>query len=139
MSSTGLRPFDATLQLTNTWLNELADELKWTDHARSYHALRAVLHALRDRLTVGEAAALGAQLPMLVRGFFYEGWRPNDGPRRGHKPEEFLADIGMSFHDAPEAELRQITRAVLRLLLRHVSAVEINGIKHAVPAELRSQ
>jgi Uncharacterized conserved protein (DUF2267) len=29
-------------------------------------ALRAVLHAVRDRLTVGETAQMGVQLPMLV-------------------------------------------------------------------------
>jgi uncharacterized protein (DUF2267 family) len=31
-----------------------------------------VLHALRDRLTVEEASDLAAQLPMLIRGLYYE-------------------------------------------------------------------
>jgi uncharacterized protein (DUF2267 family) len=133
MSATGPRPFDSTLQLTNTWLNELAEEMDCADRARSYQALRAVLHALRDRLTVGQVAALGAQLPMLVRGFYYEGWQPRDQPRKAHTPDDFLAEVAMSCHDEPE----RVTRAVLRLLRRHLSAGEIRGIEHALPAELR--
>lgn len=45
------------------------EELDWQDRHAAYLALRATLHALRDRLTVEEVAELGAQLPMLIRGF----------------------------------------------------------------------
>jgi uncharacterized protein (DUF2267 family) len=70
MTQTGLTPFDSTLQTTNVWLNDVQEQLGWgDDHRRAYHALRAVLHALRDRLPVDHAAALAAQLPMLVRSF----------------------------------------------------------------------
>lgn len=31
------------------------------------------LHALQDRLTVQEGADLAAQLPLLVKGIFYDG------------------------------------------------------------------
>jgi len=71
MTQTSLAAFDSTLQTTNIWLNDILGQLGWQDHHRAYHALRAVLHALRDRLTVDQAAALAAQLPMLVRGFYY--------------------------------------------------------------------
>ena len=64
--------FDGTLQKTQIWLNELMTALDWENHPhKAYLALRTVLHALRDRLTVEEAVQLGAQLPMLVRGFYY--------------------------------------------------------------------
>jgi len=42
------------------------------DERRAYNALRAVLHALRDRLTTEEIAQFGAQLPTFVRGVYYE-------------------------------------------------------------------
>jgi len=90
MSYTGIRAFDSTIQTTNVWLNDLADRLGWQDKQRAYHALTAVLHALRDRLPVDQAVALGAQLPMLVRGFYYEGWHPADKPIKERKKEEFL-------------------------------------------------
>ena len=59
MSSTGLEVFDKTLQTTNLWLNEIGQDIG-PDKQRCYHALRAVLFALRDRLTVDEAADLSA-------------------------------------------------------------------------------
>ena len=70
MSQTGLSAFDSTIHTTNVWLQEVMERLGWQDRHRAYLALRAVLHALRDRLTVEEVAPSGAQLPMLMRGFY---------------------------------------------------------------------
>ena len=65
MSVDTIGAIESTVHLTNLWLQELMEELGWRDRQRAYHALRVVLHALRDRLTVAEAVDLGAQLPML--------------------------------------------------------------------------
>src|SRR3981189_922621 len=73
MSATGLEVFDKTVQTTNAWLKEIM-EATGLDRRRAYRALAAVLQALRDRLTVGEVAQLGAQLPILVRGLYYDQW-----------------------------------------------------------------
>ena len=67
MSSTGLDVFDKTLQTTHQWLDDLMEELG-PDRQVAWHALGAVLRALRDRLPLGLAAHLGSQLPILVRG-----------------------------------------------------------------------
>jgi|GEM_PF-933212 len=92
MSTTGVAAFDATLQTTHIWLNEICDELKWVrDPHRAYHALRSVLHALHDRLRPEEAAGFAAQLPLLVRGTFYEGWHPTGTPIKAHTADDFLA------------------------------------------------
>src|SRR5689334_15633329 len=88
--TTGVRGIDSTIHKTQEWLAELASELGWKDRHRAYSALRAVLHALRDRLPINQAAALGAQLPLLVRGVFYDGWRPADVPLRVRHREDFL-------------------------------------------------
>lgn len=138
MSATGLKAFDSTLQLTNTWLSELMEGLDWPHRERAYHALRAVLHALRDRLPVDEVAALGAQLPLLVRGCYYEGWRPAGKPLKGGRRDELLAEIGAAFRDDREVEPEAVAQAVFRLLARHVTPGEIEGIKHHLPAELRA-
>lgn len=97
MSATGLEVFDTTLQRTHTWLKDLMLVLGWQDRHKAYRALRATLHALRDRLTVEETAHLGAQLPMLIRGFYYEGWDPSGCGRGLHgagKPGDRRRDRG---------------------------------------------
>ncbi len=136
--STNLRAFDSTIQTTHAWLNELAALGGWSDSHRSYLALRAVLHALRDRLSVDAAAALGAQLPMLVRGFYYESWHPHGKPLRGRKLEEFLAPIRAAFHQEPDLDTERMVRIVFRLLANHVTAGEIEKLKYTLPEAIRS-
>ncbi len=76
MSATGLEVFDRTIHKTNVWLKDLMEIQDCPDRHEAYLALRATLHALRDRLTIKETVQLAAQLPMLIRGFYYEGWDP---------------------------------------------------------------
>lgn len=59
---------DKSAHEANTWLREISQAMEHLDRQVAYHALRGVLFALRDRLTVGEAANLSAQLPTFVRG-----------------------------------------------------------------------
>ena len=133
MSMTGLDTFDRTVQRTNEWVHELMDELAWRDKHKAYIAMKATLHALRDRLTVDEAAHLAAQLPMLVRGFYYEGWDPSDKPLKERHKREFLAHIAREF---AEYDSEAVARAVFKVLLRHVSEGEIAAVKQVMPAEL---
>jgi uncharacterized protein (DUF2267 family) len=137
MSATGLETFDSTLQTTNTWLGELMRELGWEDRHRAYHAMRAVMHALRDRLPVNEAVHLGAQLPMLVRGFYYEGWHPANKPLKERTRDEFLVHVTEAFLFDVGADSEKIARAVFRIIARHVSAGEIEDIKQTLPEEIR--
>jgi uncharacterized protein (DUF2267 family) len=137
MSQTSLTPFESTLQTTNIWLNDIVEQLGWQDRYRAFHALRAVLHALRDRLTVDQAAALAAQLPMLVRGFYYEGWHPHGKPVKERHKEEFLAHVAAAFPGDPEIDPEQVTRAVFAVLAKHVTAGEIIAVEHSLPTELR--
>jgi uncharacterized protein (DUF2267 family) len=48
--SSSVAALDKTIEKTNIWLNEVQAILAWNDRERAYHALCAVLHALRDRL-----------------------------------------------------------------------------------------
>ena len=131
------RVFDGTRQKTQLWLNDIMDELDWQDHPhKAYLALRTVLHALRDRLTVEEAVQLGAQLPMLVRGFYYEGWTLRGKPRKERHKEDFLAHIKEAFKDDFTSRPESIARAVFKTLVRHTSQGEIDDVKHSLPKAL---
>jgi uncharacterized protein (DUF2267 family) len=129
--------FDQTLEKTNAWLRDLRKELGWTDSDRTYHALRAVLHALRDRLTVEEAANLGAQLPLLLRGCYYEGWRPSRNPVLDRTAEQFLAHVADEFRGDPLLDYDEIVEAVFYTLEKHITAGEIQDVKANLPAEVR--
>jgi len=131
--------FEGALQTTHVWLNELMRLLgRREDQHRAYAALRAVLHALRDRLSVEAAAALAAQLPLLVRGFFYEGWHPHGKPIKERKREEFLAHVREALSPDADFDPEQAVRAVFQLLACRVTAGEIEKVKHALPEKIRS-
>jgi uncharacterized protein (DUF2267 family) len=138
MSATGLSVFDTTLQKTNQWLNDLMQLLDWRDKSKAYLALRATLHALRDRLPIDEVAQLAAQLPMLVRGFYYEGWDPTGKPEKERNKEQFLAHIARYFQDDEVVDPEQVARAVFTVLAKHVSEGEVQDMRRVLPSALRS-
>jgi uncharacterized protein (DUF2267 family) len=137
MSVTTLPVFDSTIHATNTWLNDLINEMGWNDRRRAYHALRAVLHALRDRLTVDQAAALGAQLPMLVRGIYYEGWRPHGKPVKERRKEQFLAHVAAELGNGWTVDPEVVTRQVFEVIAKHVTVGEVKHVKFSLPTEIR--
>ena len=137
MSATGLQVFDKTVQTTNAWLKEIT-EATGLDRRRAYHVLTAVLHALRDRLTVDEVAQLGAQLPILVRGLYYDRWHhPAGKPDRLRHKEEFLAAVAAELDDIGPIDPEDATRAVFTVLERHIAPGEIEDVKAMLPTHLR--
>lgn len=137
MSETGLPSFDRTLQLTNTWLNEIGETIG-PDTQRQYHALRSVLFALRDRLTVEEAFHLSAQLPMLVRGVYWEAYRPVHKPERFRSRQEFLDKVSETLDPADLVDPVDAARAVFAVLAKHVPEGELRHVMHMLPEEIRN-
>jgi uncharacterized protein (DUF2267 family) len=76
MTHTGLHQFDEALQTANVWLKDLMEVLAWTEPAQAHQALKVVMHEVRDRLPVPLAANFSSQMPLIVRGIFFEGWSP---------------------------------------------------------------
>jgi len=137
MSTTGLDVFDTTVQKTNSWLKDIMHEMDWQERRKAYQALRSTLHALRDRLTVDEVAQLAAQLPMLVRGFYYEGWDPTGKPLKVRDLEGFLATIALEFRGDDEVDPDQVARAVFTVLARRITQGELEDIEGLLPKEVR--
>jgi Uncharacterized conserved protein len=126
-----------SVEKTNVWLKELAEELGSDDRRFAYRVLRAYLHAVRDRLMVDEAAQLAAQLPELVRGIYYEGWVPSRTPTSERSVDEFLRRIADEALLPGETEASYACSAAARVLRRHVSEGEIDDVVAVFPAELR--
>lgn len=139
MSATGLATFDSTVHTTHVWLNEICEEMGWGhDPHRAYTALRVVLHALRDRLHPDEAAGFAAQLPLLVRGAFYEGWHPAGKPVRVRTTEEFLAPVAAALRSDPVVRASDVARAVFAVVKRNLSAGEVADVIAALPADIQT-
>jgi uncharacterized protein (DUF2267 family) len=83
---------ESSLQEAYDWLNRITLELDNDDPHLALQALRAVLHTVRDHLTVEQSAHLSAQFPMLIRGLYFEQWTP-DAPHPGRSAEDFLTRI----------------------------------------------
>lgn len=136
MSATGLEVFDKTLQTTNIWLNEIGDRIG-PDRQVAWKVLSVVLHKLRDRLPIDLAAHLGSQLPLLVRGVYYDQFEPARMPVDCDTPEAFTAEVAEWLSDTRPVDPDDAIRAVLGVLGRHVSEGQIVKVRNALPKGLR--
>ncbi|MCU1453355.1 MAG: hypothetical protein JWN46_1501 [Acidimicrobiales bacterium] len=137
MTATGLSSFDATVQKTNEILHAIADANGWPrePHNRPYDAMRTVLHAVRDRLTVNESAHVAAQLPVLVRGVFYEDWVPARVPIKMHR-DDLLDRVTAELPFEVETGIEPLVTSVLQALRRFVSPGEWADIAATMPKDL---
>lgn len=139
MAETGYAPFNRTVDKTNRVLREIEEAHGWSaEHRnRSYAALRAVLHALRDRLSVEESAHLAAQLPLLIRGLYYEGWRPGVVPVKVNR-EEFLDRVSSGVDFEFQENTEDLVKTVLQALRKHITDGEWEDVKSSMPRDLAS-
>lgn len=134
MSQTGLAAFDRAVHTANRWLADVAAEFDTDDHEFVYRVTRAWLHAVRDRLPLTDAAHLGAQLPELLRGVYYDGFDPVHLPVKYNRDQfvaRFAADARVSGPDVPRA-----ARAVSTAFDRHLSGHLAAALGH-FPADLQ--
>src|SRR2546429_6782656 len=100
--------FDKSNEKANEWVKDMMVCLGTEDAHKALHALRAGLHALRDRLTVEESAQLSAQLPLLIRGLFFENWVPTGKPLRIRHRAEFLTLVREKYAPREDAAADQL-------------------------------
>lgn len=136
MAHTGISSFAQAAQQAQQWVNELAGDLGWEER-RAYRLLRCVLHALRDWLTPEEMSDLSSQLPVLVRGIYFEGWQPLQVLVRDRKKDDFITRIEKDFTDDPLDDPDAAIAAVFRLLDRHISQGEIVQVRQSMRKPLR--
>ena len=135
--TTGLDVFDRTLQETNLWLKDLMVRLNVDDRRHAYRALRATLHALRDRIGPENAVHLGAQFPMLIRGLYFEGWHMSGTPTKERHKQAFLDRVSADFGNGPDIEPEHAVRAVFEVMWDRIDPGEIAKLIDLFPTELR--
>jgi len=137
MSANGLEVFDRTLQTTNIWLGEIMKEVG-PDRQVAWKVLSVVLHKLRDRLPVELAAHLGAELPLLVRGAYYDQFTPGKMPSDCRNLEEFVEEVAEWLTDIRPVDPRTAVHAVFGVLSRHLPRGQIENVQQALPKDLRA-
>lgn len=132
--------FQSSLQKAEQWVEDVMTELQYEDPSIAYSTLRAVLHTLRDRLTPGEAADLAASMPVLLRGFYFEGWRPaaENRPERYRHKEEFLQHVSNSYNRLQDDDAEKAVVGVFRVLTRHIPEGELEDVKSQLPEDVRA-
>jgi uncharacterized protein (DUF2267 family) len=136
MSANGLDVFDRTLETTHIWLNEICNDLG-PDKQVAWKVLSTVLQKLRDRLTLNLAAHLGAQLPLLIRGVYYDQFEPGHMPSEHRNRADFVGEVAEWLSDTRPVDPEEAIRSVFRVLSRHISEGQINKVRDALPKSLR--
>ncbi len=138
MSATGVNALDHTIQETAVWLKAVQEQSRLDNRQHAYNGLRAVLHALRDRLPPEVAIKLGAQLPILVRGIYYEGWHWAGTPTRERHVEDFLDHVAAELSPQFPGDPLEVTRAVFEVLWEKLDPGEFEKVKNHLPASIRN-
>ena len=125
---------DRTVAKTYEWLHQVAERDDLDDLNRAYHVLRAVLHTLRDRVEPNVAAHVAAQLPLLVRGIFYEGWDPAKTPMR-MSLTEFLSRVEREAGLKGTSEAEEAARAVMAVCWSELGEGTMGHLISVLPSD----
>ena len=132
-----LQDFRVAISETEAWIDDVMRRLGWHDRERVYLVLLATLHALRDSLPRDETIYIGAQLPALLRGLYYEGWHP-DAHLAAKSRSAFLQRIHDSVHRDPGIDVEEAARVVFAALAARLPAAELEDAKAATPEPLHN-
>ena len=138
MTALGLKMIDRAVETANVWINEVNYRTGWDNKQRAYRLLRQVLHVIRDHLSADEAAQLGAQLPVLIRGIYYEGWDPSKSRLVVRDRDTFVALVQDGFREDPMGDAEDAIAAMIDVLDAHVSEGEMEDVKGTFTKAIRA-
>ncbi len=125
--------FEKHCNEANSWLIDIADNLDHpgrTDWA--YGCLKAVLHTIRDRTTLEEVFHFSAQLPVMIRGIYFEGYKPSGKPEKLNA-NKFMLKIKKEMGERTVVTAEEGFRVVLELLYKKTSEGEMDDLRGLMP------
>ncbi|AYB32971.1 DUF2267 domain-containing protein [Chryseolinea soli] len=134
--------FEQYCQDARDFVNEIAVELgEPANKGQAERIMTSVLHTVREVLSPEESLHFIAQLPMMMKGIYVDGWRL-ETQNRIRSMNEFIECLILQsprtalndFGNGEKAETN--ARAVLRVLSRHVATGEVKDIVSQFPVEL---
>lgn len=134
----GISLLDGAPHQAAIWIDEVDQAARCDDRQHAYRLLRATLHALRDWVNANQAADLGAQLPVLIRGIYYEGWNPSSTPKHPHAKGDFVGAVQANFVQDPLRNPDLEIGAVFSVLNKHVAPGQLAQMRNALQKPLRA-
>ena len=122
----------------NLFVKNLAKKLGHPDETgRTGIVLRAVLHTLRERITISESFNMMAQLPMFLKAIYVDNWKYREKPIRLDK-EEFLKEVERHQNQYGEYEFswEKSTEDIVKLVIKELSSYIAKGEFEDIMAQL---
>ena len=137
--------FESSVNETSAFINHLARQLGHPEEPdRCYIILRAVLHVVRDRITIGESLDLISQLPMILKGVYVEGWKYHEKPPLDFQSiEEMKDEVKKHQNQYGEKDFdwqrstEEIIAITLDSLKQYLSEGQVKHIKDQMPKEVK--
>ncbi len=129
--------FERTTHEAHEWVNDRAGRTGWSNEREVLRLLRTVLVNIRDHLPVNEMAQFSAQLPLILRGTFYEGWQPKKTPVRERHAADFIAAVEAQVGEVLDYRGESDIKAVFNVINARISRGEVEDVRACLPQELR--
>lgn len=128
----------------NEFINRLQSNLGVNDRDHAARILRSTFRVIRNHLSVEESFQLIAQLPMVLKAVYVEGWKLTDHKRITNLDEFFIEIIQEEGHSSwrdfsSKNEVLDSVRAVLQTLREYVSKQEMDQALATLPRKILSE
>ena len=124
--------FAHTVEETGAWLEEVRRAAGSAHERQAYAALRAVLLAIRDQLSVAATARFASQLPTLLRGLYFDAWHPGEAP----DDVPFTDAVRDRLSGQPDIAAEDAIRAVLTVVVRRLGQRAVERLGVPLPKDL---
>ncbi len=128
--------FASSAEKGNAWIRDLACVGDFDSQHQAYQVFRAVAHALREQLPIEASAHLAAQFPLVLKGVYYEGWRPDALHVHAGTLPEFYKVVASGYAGKP-LDPKRMSQAFFGALALNISEGEMNKIKSYLNHKLR--
>jgi uncharacterized protein (DUF2267 family) len=126
------------------FLQKTADNLGYpNDLIKAERILKAVLHSLRNRLSVEDSFQFMSQLPLLIKGIYVDGWKISKEFVRIKHLDEFINEVKHEAGNTAEVDFSNNSIAinsiknVFKTIVQQVSPGEVEHLKAVFPKELK--
>ena len=133
--------FEKHVQGANEYLKTLAADLGHPEEkSRVFIIWRAVMHAIRERIQLGESLDLISQFPMLLKGYYVDNWKYSEKPSLSFDTIEGMKDQVKKYQDRYGEQqfnwsksTEEIIAITLKSLERFLSEGQMEHIKGQMP------